>query len=384
MPVSFLTEQLASYVISSDQEVRVSERAGEAFSSSLGVISPEQPLRWSLDSTNRRGFRDQDQVSELFVTNLQENPANVELTFNTQVRIPEVYQLPTIAMCVVGLVVLYLLLHAFLPGVSNIAIATAKEAMGQPLFLLFLLVGSAALVIYIVLPYNTFGEDVKMLKDSGLNTVMVLSIIFALWTASVSVAEEIDGKTALTLLSKPISRRQFVLGKFFGISSAVLVIFVVLGAVLLATISYKVVYDARESSNPTPTWQECHETMIGVMPGLFLAFLETTALAAVSVAISTRLPMLPNLIICGAIYVLGHLTPLMAQSTVGEQEFVQFFAKVFAVVLPELDHFNIQAAVAAGQPVPLEYLAWTTLYCAVYCTFAMLFALVLFEDRDLA
>ena len=39
--------------------------------------------------------------------------------------------------------------------------------------------------------------------------------------------------------------------------------------------------------------------MIGIVPGLVLAFMETVVLTAISVAISTRLPMLPNLVICG-------------------------------------------------------------------------------------
>ncbi|MEM8865588.1 MAG: ABC transporter permease subunit, partial [Planctomycetota bacterium] len=348
----------------------------------VAVVEGDEPYVWSLNAKTARGFN--GVVDEIYLTNNSDAPADVRLRLQTEVRVPEVHQLPLIAGSVVALYLIYLLLYRFVPGVSNIAIATAKEACGQPLFLLFLMVGATALLVYIILPYNTFGEDVKMLKDSGLNTIMVLAIIFALWTASVSVADEIEGKTALTLLSKPISRRQFILGKFFGIVSSVAVIFVVLGALLLATVSYKVVYDARETSNPTPSWQECYGEMVQITPGLVLSFLEATALAAVSVAISTRLPMLPNLIICGTIYVLGHLTPLIAQSTVGELEFVQFFAKLFAVILPELDHFNIQAAVAAGQSVPLAYLGWAALYCLVYCTFAMLLALILFEDRDLA
>jgi hypothetical protein len=49
-----------------------------------------------------------------------------------------------------------------------------------------------------------------------------------------------------------------------------------------------------------------------------------------------------------------------------------------------LDHFNVQASVAAGVNVPLDYLAWALVYCALYSTVAMLLALVLFEDRDLA
>jgi hypothetical protein len=53
------------------------------------------------------------------------------------------------------------------------------------------------------------------------------------------------------------------------------------------------------------------------------------------------------------------------------------------VVLPVLDHFNIQAAVTTGQPIPLEYLLWAGVYCLLYTTAAMLLALVLFDGRDL-
>ena len=121
---------------------------------------------------------------------------------------------------------------------------------------LSLIIGAFLLVLYIYIPYNTFGEDVKMYKDSGLMTIMILAILVAVWTASVSVSEEIEGRTALTLLSKPISRRQFVLGKFLGIVWANLAMFIILGAWMLVLVSYKVVYDARETANPEPAWQE--------------------------------------------------------------------------------------------------------------------------------
>lgn len=378
----FRADELVRYVIRSDQDIRVAGEEGVAYTSPSAVVLGDEPYEWTLRSKLPRGF--QGEVEQLYLTNDGDAAATVSLRFKTDVRVPEVHQLPVIAASVVGFYLLYVLIHWLLPSVSNIAIATAKEACAQPLFLLFLTLGAAALIAYIVIPYNTFGEDVKMLKDSGLNTIMVLAIVFALWTASVSVAEEIEGKTALTLLSKPISRRQFILGKYAGILWSVAVLFVVLGAVLLATISFKVVYDARETSNPTPDWQECYGEMIQVVPGLVLAFLETAALAAVSVAISTRLPMLPNLLICGSMYVVGNLTPKIAQSAVGENPFVQFFARFLGLLLPVLDHFNIQATIAAGIPVPYSYLGWAALYCIVYCVFAMLLALLLFEDRDLA
>ena len=129
--------------------------------------------------------------------------------------------------------------------------------MSQPLFYVLLAIGVFGLILFPFIPYNTLGEDIKMVKDEGLTLIMVLSIIMALWTASVSIADEIEGRTALTLLSKPVGRRQFILGKFLGILVPVAIMFLVLGAMFLASVSYKVVYDARETAQPEPTLAEC-------------------------------------------------------------------------------------------------------------------------------
>jgi ABC-type transport system involved in multi-copper enzyme maturation permease subunit len=271
------------------------------------------------------------------------------------------------------------------PKVTAIALVTAKETLAQPVFYVALGIGGFLVaLVFPFIPYNTFGEDIKMLKDSGLTLIMLLSILVALWTASVTIADEIEGRTALTLLSKPVGRLQFIVGKFVGVLLPVALLFLLLGVLFLGSISYKVVYDARENSSPIPTVHECRAEMGQIVPGMVLSFMETIVLTAISVAISTRLPMLPNLIICSTVYVLGHLAPLIVGSPVGENAIVSFVAQLIAVVLPVLDHFNIQAAVATGQSVPASYLAWTTLYCALYTVFALLAALLLFEDRDLA
>ena len=115
------------------------------------------------------------------------------------------------------LIGIYFLLMLVAPKVAAIARTTAREAWAQPLFWVELAIGAVFLLISPFIPYNTFGEDVKMIKDSGLTMILVLSIVLAVWTASVSVADEIEGRTALTLLSKPVGRRQFILGKFLGV-----------------------------------------------------------------------------------------------------------------------------------------------------------------------
>ncbi len=285
---------------------------------------------------------------------------------------------------VVALFVVLTLLRLALPKLSAICWGTAKEALSQPLFYVLLAFGAFAIMILTIIPYYTLGDDVKMVKEAGLSIIMILSIVLAVWTASVSVSEEIEGRTALTVLSKPIRRWHFILGKFAGIVVPVAIMFIVLGAIFLGTVSFKVAYDARESSQPEPTWQQCAFEVEKIVPGLGLAFMEAVVMASVSVAISTRLAMLPNLVICGSIYALGHLVPTLVKSAVGQLEYVPFVANLLATILPMLEHFTVYGAISTGGMISWEYVGWAGLYCVLYCTLAMLLALLLFEERDLA
>ena len=380
--LEFRADELQRYAFMSEQDLVIGVEPGKAYSDPLVLVEGDEPYLWTPSSKSSRLF--DGTVTKLFITNESDAETDLTIEVTTDVEMPEVHHIPVVAGCVVGLFAGYVLLYWLLPGVSAIALTTAKEAVAQPLFLLSLMIGAFAIMAFVYVPYNTFGEDVKVLRNTGFETIMVLAVMVALWTASTSVADEIEGRTALTLLSKPISRRQFVLGKFLGIILPVLLLFILLGIWLMGWVSFKVVYDARETSNPNPDWQLCYDEMVRVVPGLVLSFFEAVVLAAIAVAISTRLPFVPNLIICGTIYLLGHLGTRIVQSSALQLEFVAFIGKLVAVVVPVLDHFNIQAAVAGGQDVPPAYLAWALLYCALYCAAMMLLALILFEDRDLA
>jgi len=287
-------------------------------------------------------------------------------------------------VALLSLIVVYLLMWLVVPRTAAIARITAREAISQPVFWVVMAVAVCGLILFPFIPYNTFGDDIKVIKDTGLTWIMVWSIGVALWTASVSIAEELEGRTALTLLSKPIGRRSFVLGKFLGINLSVAVLFILLGALFLGTISYKKVYDSRESGESPPTQQECADEMEQILPGLALAYLETVVLTSICVAISTRLPIIPNLVICLSIYILGHLVPLVVNSSVGKLELVAFVGTFLSVILPVLDHFNVYGSIATGADVPWSYVGTAALYCVLYSTVAMLLGLLLFEDRDLA
>jgi ABC-type transport system involved in multi-copper enzyme maturation permease subunit len=382
----FRSSELQEYSIESEQDVAINVEKDKGFIEPLlvveGAADGAEPVRWSPGSPRPRLF-DGD-VATIYVTNDADAPTVVKVNFLADVEMPEVHAIPVAAASVIALYAIYLAIRYLAPRASVIAMATAKETMSQPMFILLTSLGVVALISYVYIPYNTFGEDVKMLKASGITFIKVLAIIMALWTASTSVADEIEGRTALTVLSKPVGRRQFVLGKFLGIVWPIVVMFLILGLVFLLTVSYKVVYDARESSKTTPEWQECFVEVSRIIPGLVLAFFESVILAAISVAVSTRLPMLPNLVICGSIYVMGHLAALIVRSSAGDNVFVRFVGRLMSVVLPVLDHYEIEGAIAGATIVPASYLWWALLYSMLYCAAAMLLALLFFEDRDLA
>ncbi len=382
--LAFRPAELQSFELESDQPITVityvSKGAGNEGTVKLVANHPANWVRTG-SFTDKPFTMD---IQQWTVDNLTDKPASLHIHTVTDIEYPEVRIIPKVALALAGLFVLYFLLRQLAPKISAVALVTAKEIMSQPLFYVVLALGGFALFAFIIVPYYTFGEDVKMLKDSGLTLIMVLAILVAVWSASVSISDEIEGRTALTLLSKPIRRRQFILGKFLGILEPTLLLFIFLGVTFLITVSLKVVYDAREVAQPEPTWQTCYVEIVKILPGLVLAFLETVVLAAISVALSTRLPMVANLIVCSAIYVLGHLVPLLVASSVGKFEIVRFVGMFLATILPVLDHFNIQAAVAAGVDVPMQYLGLALLYCVLYSAIAMLAALAMFEDRDLA
>ena len=207
-----------------------------------------------------------------------------------------------------------------------IARATFKEAIRQPAFYVLIFLASFYLFWSIFVSYFTFGEDIKMYKDTGLTTISFVCLLLSLLTASSTVADEIEGKTAITLLSKPINRRQFLLGKYFGIEAAVLLMLIVLGIMFGSGVWYKYAYDLRETSGGEVIAAKRLGQVFQVLPGLALVFFEVSLLTAISVAISTRLPILVNMVLCITVFFLGHLTPVLVKATGGDtaNDLVQF------------------------------------------------------------
>jgi len=385
----FRVDEVQKIVFQSDRPLTVTptEIVGRTIAGNVEIV-PGQPYVWERGDSQAPPFSAANNVVDtIYVRQTSEGDATLQIQVTSApANAEQLLVVPYTAAGVIGIFLLYMLQRTFMPRMSAIALATAKTEMAQPLFWILLMVGAFSLVVFHFIPYYTLGDDIIMYKNSCLSLIMVLAILQAVWAASQSISEEIEGRTALTVLSKPIARWQFIVGKFSGIVWTVAVVIIVLGVVFLVVLAHKPIYDARESSAQSPLWQQTNLEVMQVVPGLILAFFETVVMAAISVAISTRLPMLANFVISLTIYIMGHLTPLLVQSSVVTEQFepVVFIGRLISTVLPVLEYFNIQAGVAGGNQVPISYLGMALMYCLLYSAAAMLLSLVLFEDRDLA
>ena len=318
------------------------------------------------------------------------------------------------------LVAVFAVLLLAWPKGGAVALAAFREGIRQPMFWLLAVLAMGAMLVSPYIPYFTFGEDHKMVEELGYDTIMGVALLFGTLAASLSISEEIEGRTAVTLMSKPVSRRQFLLGKFLGILLAAVAMTFLLGWVFDWVLIYKRWYDRVDPvpvATPLTTWVQAWvssssstpDFVRGIdlwandagiaMPGLILGLCQVMVLLAVAVSLSTRLPMVVNLVICLGVYFLGHLTPVLLQianeqragAEAGGQvagQILGFMARAFDTLLPGLDYFSLGTAVVRDNPLPLDqfflYVGSVVCYAVLYTVIALVFGLILFEDRDLA
>ncbi|MEZ6107693.1 MAG: ABC transporter permease subunit [Pirellulaceae bacterium] len=219
--VSIDSKELKLLQFFSDQRI---EMAAEPIENDLDTsrIFPiaesdgKEPVNYYHFSTYDNSPITEGTIKQLYFRNLGDG-LHVRMLVTTQPEYPEVAIIPQTAFWVLAVILIYLMQRTALPQISAIALSTFKTETAQPVYSLFLILGTLFAVASIFIPYYTFDEDIKMLKDAVLTVMLVASIFMAVWAASKSIAEEIEGRTSLTVLSKPIGRRDFIIGKFLGV-----------------------------------------------------------------------------------------------------------------------------------------------------------------------
>jgi ABC-2 type transport system permease protein len=306
------------------------------------------------------------------------------------------------------------------------------ELIRQPVFLLLMTLSSLFEIFLACVNYFGFGDEPKLIKNSALAVMFLAGLFGAVLSASASVAREIRSGTALAVLAKPVSRAQFLLAKYAGLSVALaLLAFVNCVAALLAT---RMAFDAYGSVDYPGLTVFCASLVLGyvvagfsnfflrrpfvsdavfavavmvvlafavlqyiprehirmteytgidwrVVPASGLILMAVLILAALALACSTRVEMVPTLAICSSLFLLGLVSDYFwgTRAKAGS-----WWASGLYAVTPNWQLFWIADALEGKSQIPLGYLGRAFGYACAYIGAILALALVLFEDRELS
>lgn len=313
----------------------------------------------------------------------------------------------------------------------TIAKNTVFETLRQPIYTVLVV---CALVLLFLAPFismYTLDEDVKLLRELAFSTLFLTGLFMAVFSATGAITEEIESGTITTVLSKPIPRPVFVLGKFLGIAGAVALSHYILTAAMLLTIRHGVLETASDEFdftvitaaavallatisisaylNYSYEWNFSASAVVigGVFSGialLFLAFIDRDwkvnpsnngfhlfdlyasilllfavfITVALAVMFSTRMNIILTLLCCVGVFLLG----LISDWVFGRFTDDHLWAKIGYVLIPNLQIFWVSDAIYETQAVPTSYLLMGFYYAALYIAGILLIAVALFQRRQ--
>jgi len=315
-----------------------------------------------------------------------------------------------------------------------IARNTLFETIRQPVFAV-VLAGALCLIAFSpAFTMFTLVNHIKLVKDMGLATIMLTGLLLAVLAASTVISEEIRKQTALTVVSKPVDRFEFILGKYFGIVFSLLIAGYLMTIVLTMTVRVGVPATASTKLDSVAIWGmviafglavlgatianyffdrpfpstsilmglamfSLAYLVVGFLPpiedalkettfhydhsvtlGGLLIMLATTVLAAVAIAASSRLNPLLTLAVCAGFFVLG----LVADSALGRFADGSSIANVVYHAVFNLQVFWIADGLSDGRSIPAGYVVRAGAYAVTYQAAVLFFAMFLFQNREIA
>jgi ABC-type transport system involved in multi-copper enzyme maturation permease subunit len=247
-----------------------------------------------------------------------------------------------------------------------IALNTFKEAVRNKVFYLLVALGVVTALSSIIVSMLTIGDRVKVLKDVGLAAIDFFSVLIAIFTGVNLVFKEIDKKTIYNILSKPISRSSFILGKFLGLALTLLVALVSMAAIfflfLLVTTG---AFDFK------------------ILVYFFLLYLELLIIISITLVFSSFSTPILSSIFTISLYLIGtvswtfnlfkeHLkTPL--------EKGVTYF---FYYLVPNLEKFNIKNQVVLNTGLEPYWITNAVLYAAVYTAALLILSIIIFNKKE--
>jgi ABC-type transport system involved in multi-copper enzyme maturation permease subunit len=281
---------------------------------------------------------------------------------------------------------------------------TYYEALLQPFTLILIATGITAIVLAAFMPYFTINEDHKMFRDVAISLAFLFTLPIMIFSSTKVIDEEIENRTMLTLMSKPIARWQVVLGKYFGVLLLCLGVIMALG-IAVAVCSYlryfddhRIDYMLAPPGSPdraTLDFANIH-ALRALGPAILLQFLQIATLAAVSVAVSTRFGLALNITVVVILYVVANLARYATAAELPAP--MHALVSVVAGILPGLSFLDLNQRlvfgdynygterVIPGLPSYSEiwaYVAFAAGYSVLYISAARSFGVALFRTREL-
>ncbi len=251
-------------------------------------------------------------------------------------------------------------------AILSLARHTVRELIRNRLFYLLIVFALLLIGASLILARLTIGQWERIINDVGLATVQLAGALVAILVGVGLIAGEVDRRTVYVTLSKPVTRTQFVVGRYLGLCANLVMLVAVMGAALwavLATTGYPM-------------------TATG-LSALALITVELFVLAAFAVMFSSFTTPTLGVIFSVSVFVIGHLAGDLVSFAARMKG---TSAKVLAIlgrVVPNLDLLNLKTQAANQLPVPGTFVAKSAAYGLVYAVVAVTLAAAIFSRRDL-
>ena len=242
---------------------------------------------------------------------------------------------------------------------------TARELARNKLLYLIAIFCVLLILGSLLLTTLSIGQFERIINDVSLAGIQLSGVLVAIFIGVNLVAGEIDRRTVYITLAKPVSRTQFLVGKYLGLCATMLVLVAVMGAVLFALLR-----------------------TIAIAPGvatagaLVLIFVELCILAAFAMVFSSFTTQTLGVMFTAGVFLIGHLAGdlhAFAQRLGGTGGAV---LSGIASVIPNLDLLNLKVQAANRLPVTVPFIAHSALYGLTYAAIALSVAAFIFQRRD--
>ncbi len=248
-----------------------------------------------------------------------------------------------------------------------IALNTAREAIRNRILYSIVLFAIVMVGIAAIFGAASIGDQMKFIKDFSLMSVSLFGVIIAIVLGVNLLHQELGKKTIYNILSKPVARWEFIVGKFLGLFATLVLIVASMSAALIAFLS--ILEKRCDWGLALAAATVSLELMVVIAVALFFSSLVVTpALAGMFTA---------------ATFVAGRSAGYLQYFFQGDHpRAVQWMAHVLYWILPRLDRFNIGDQVVYGEHVELTYLLALLGYALAYSTILLLLGIALFGRRE--